>query len=316
MPEVLSDFLLVTKAGLYCRYGDFYLDPQAPVHHAVISHAHGDHAGPGHMQVYATAPTLAFMEQRFGKRAYRNGHPQQYRATFEVGGVQVTFIPAGHILGSAQVLMLYRGIRYVYTGDYKLQPDPTCAPFEYVKADVLITESTFANPSMQHPDPAEEIQKLNAVDTNILLGAYSLGKAQRLTYLINQYCPEKVIWVHHAITAFHKLYQQYGNVPLNYRPYHRKALKENTSKQIYLVPPSTFRYYFRASNVVRVFASGWHNLHAHNEISLYISDHVDWQDILQTIQSTGAREVWTLHGDGCMLENHFKNSPIRVKRLM
>lgn len=315
MPEIRSDFLCFTKVGLYCPYGDFYLDPEMPVHTAVISHAHGDHARPDHTHVYATAPTLAFMKHRFGKRAYRHAHTYDYQEHFELGGVSIRFVSAGHILGSAQICMEYEGVRYVYTGDYKLQVDATCAPFESVQADVLITESTFANPDLKHPDPVKEILKLKDKESNILLGAYSLGKAQRLTYLLNRYCPEKTLWVHHAILGFHKLYQQYGDTALTYQPYHRKALKLNLTGQVYLIPPSTFRYYIRAKNVLRVFASGWPNLHHQNDLSLYISDHVDWTEILETIALSEAQEVWTLHGDGRALEKHFTGTSIRVKRL-
>lgn len=315
MPEILPDFLSFTTEGLYCPYGDFYIDPTAPVSQAVISHAHGDHARPDHAHVYATPATVSFMEHRFGKRAYRKAFIMPYQELFQIGAVQFTFIPAGHILGSAQVLMEYKGVRYLYTGDYKLQEDPTCMPFQVIEADVLITESTFANPDVQHPNPITEISKLKKVESNILLGAYALGKAQRLTYLINRYCPEKTIWLHHTMLPLHRIYEQYTGLTLNYQPYNRKALKLNPSNQIYMVPPMTFRQYIRATNVVRVFASGWSRLQVHNELSLYISDHVDWGSILDVIEQVRAKEVWTLHGDGRALKNHFQHTPIQVKHL-
>lgn len=315
MGEIAGDFLVFDPAGLYCRYGDFYLDPEQPVSHAVISHAHGDHARADHLTVYGTAPTLSFMEHRFGKRAYKSARTIPFYESVYIGDVKITFYPAGHILGSALILMEHNSISYLYTGDYKCQQDPTCEPFGPVKADVLITESTFADPAVRHPDPVQEIQKLATIESNILLGTYSLGKAQRLTHLINRHCPEKTIWVHHSILPYHRIYQRYLDLDLEYFPYNRKALKLNPRHQVYMVPPTTFRYYIRAKNVVRVFASGWKRLQAQNDASLFISDHVDWQDILNTIQSVAPREVWTLHGDGRALEAHFRLNPIRVKRL-
>ena len=137
---ILPDFIVVNENGLYCRYGDFYLDPKLPVQNAVISHAHGDHAVSANVNVYCTDPTSAFMTLRYGKLAAKQFHLFGFRQNFNIGGVQISFVSAGHMLGSAQVLMEYEGIRYLYTGDYKIQPDATCEPIEWVKADVLITE--------------------------------------------------------------------------------------------------------------------------------------------------------------------------------
>src|ERR1700679_996625 len=130
--NIKDDFLFFDKNGLYCKYGDFYIDPTQPVQKAVISHAHADHAVSGNHGVYCTAATSAFMALRYGKNTGRFsiiGYDRQ----FIVGGVALRLLPAGHMLGSAQVLMEYDGVRYLYTGDYKLQPDATCEPFEWVE---------------------------------------------------------------------------------------------------------------------------------------------------------------------------------------
>src|SRR5476649_2000985 len=171
---IIDDFVAFDQNGLYCKYGEFYIDPTQPVSTAVISHAHADHAVSGNGKVFATEATLAFMQLRYGKNAGRPLQPVIYNQPFLIREVKITFIPAGHMLGSAQVLMEYEGIKYLYTGDYKLQADATCEPIEWVKADVLITESTFANPAIIHPDPVAEIKKLNDIKINILLGAYGL----------------------------------------------------------------------------------------------------------------------------------------------
>ena len=310
---VLEDFVCFNANGLYCKYGDFYIDPMQPIAKAVVSHAHADHAISGNTHVYCTAATYEFMTLRYAKNAAKSVNKIAYQTPFSIGNVSITFLPAGHILGSAQVLMEYNGIKYLYTGDYKLQADATCEPFQWQTADVLITESTFADPAVTHPDPIAEIQKLNAVKTNILLGAYGLGKSQRLINLINTYAPQKTILVHHRIVPINKIYIKMGYPPGYCQVYGRKLMKEQ-KEFIYIVPPFTFDSYIRATGVKRFFASGWKNLQASQQDTLFISDHVDWNDILETIKKTNPGEIWTLHGNGSNLKKHFENK-IFVKSL-
>jgi putative mRNA 3-end processing factor len=310
---ILDDFIAFNANGLYCRYADFYLDPQLPVDNAVISHAHADHAKSGNTNVYTTEATYAFMQLRYGKSAAKVSYTAYYNAPFTIGDVQLTFIPAGHMPGSAQVLMEYKGTRYLYTGDYKLQPDTTCEPYGFVKADVLITESTFANPNTSHPDPVEEIKKLNDIQINILLGAYSLGKSQRLIRMINDYAPQKKVLVHHRIMPINAIYQKMGFDLGAHQIYGRKLMKEQL-EYVYIVPPFTFDSYIRATGVKRLFASGWKNLQVNAQDTLFISDHADWNDIIKTIEETQPQQIWTLHGNGTHLKNHFNNN-IFVKLL-
>ncbi|WP_159635167.1 MBL fold metallo-hydrolase RNA specificity domain-containing protein [Sphingobacterium composti Ten et al. 2007 non Yoo et al. 2007] len=311
--DILEDFLIENEFGYYCAYGDFYIDPKYPVGKAVISHAHGDHAVPGHKMIFATSSTIVFMQHRFTKQPINSYYEQSYNETFKIGEVEISFIPAGHILGSAQILMVYDGVRYLYTGDYKLQEDHTCEPIEYIKADVLITETTFADPAVNHPDPIAEIQKLNSTSLNIMLGCYALGKAQRITNLINTYCPQKTVYTHHNIAPIHRIYDDKGFVKLTYEIYNRKALKDGQDK-IYLVPPMTFHNYFRAKNVVRVFASGWKRLQNHNDMMLFISDHIDWNDLNTFIAKVEPTEIWTVHGEGMHLKSHYENK-IKVRNI-
>ena len=310
---ILDDFVCFDANGLYCKYGGFYIDPQQPVKLAIISHAHADHAISGNSVVYCTGATAAFMQLRYGKNAAKEFNIAGYHQPFIIGGVQITLIPAGHMLGSAQVLMEYRGIKYLYTGDYKLQPDATCEPIEWVKADVLITESTFADPEVIHPDPIAEIQKLNNIKINIMLGAYGLGKSQRLINLITEYAPQKTILIHHRIIPLNAVYEKMGFSPGKYQLYSRKLMK-NQQEYVYIVPPFTFDSYSRATGVKRLFASGWKNLQVNQNDTLFISDHVDWNDILQTVEHTKPRQIWTLHGDGNHLRKYFGNT-IFVKLL-
>lgn len=304
---ILADFLIKKGDAYYCRYGDFYIDPLYPVKTAVVSHAHGDHASPGHQTTFATSFTIAFMEHRFSKYPKDGYQTKRFGESWMIGPVKLTLFPAGHILGSAQILMEYNGVRYLYTGDYKLQEDATCEAIVVVPADVLITETTFADPEVQHPDAAEEIQKLNEINSNILLGCYTLGKSQRITHLINTFCPDREVLLHHKMAMAHRLYEQHGDVPLRYKLYDRKAMK-GTKDKVYLVPPLTFNSYFRATNVARVFASGWARLQQHNDLSLYVSDHVDWTDLLMYIDQVRPIEIWTIHGDGTQLRTHFEGN--------
>jgi putative mRNA 3-end processing factor len=304
---IVDDFLIINENGLYCRVGQFYLDPLKPVLHAVISHAHGDHAVRGNENVYCTAPTEAIMKHRYQKNAGRAFIIHPYGIPFIIGGVKITLVPAGHIIGSAQVLMEYDGVRYLYTGDYKLQNDPTCERIEFVQADVLITETTFADPSVIHPDAGTEIRKLNDFNHNVLLGSYSLGKAQRLINLINEHCPQRSVLVHHSILPLNKIYESFGYLPGSYEVYTRKSMKQPGQNLVYIVPPLTFDSYIRAKNVVRAFASGWKRLQVSNGLELLISDHVDWNDILVMMEQVKPKEVWTLHGNGKHLREHFIN---------
>lgn len=309
-----ENFLIINERGLYCKTGDFYLDPKEPAEHAVISHAHGDHAVRGNINVYCTSATAAIIKHRYQKNAGYTITTFNWSERFSINDVKISFFPAGHILGSAQILMEYNGLRYLYTGDYKLQDDRTCEKIVYVKADVLITETTFADPAVQHPSAQDEINKLNAFSHNVLLGAYSLGKAQRLISLISEHCPQRSVLVHHSIIGLNKIYEKFGFNPGRYELYTRKQMKEANQNLVYIVPPLTFNSYIRAKNVVRAFASGWMRLQSNNDIQILISDHVDWNDILTMLKEVEPREIWTLHGNGKYLKAFFKDQ-LKVKLL-
>lgn len=311
--NIKDDFLSININGIYCKYGDFYLDPKQPVEKAVISHAHADHAVSGNNEVFCTEATAAFMQLRYGKNSAKVFNIIGYHQPFVISGVIITFISAGHMLGSAQVLMEYEGVKYLYTGDYKIQPDATCEPIEWVKADVLITESTFADPEVLHPDPIEEIKKLNDIKINVLLGAYGLGKSQRLIQMINEHAPQKTILVHHRIMPINSIYEKLGYSPGKYQMYGRKLMKEQ-KEYVYIVPPFTFDSYINAKGVKRLFASGWKNLQVNLNDTLFISDHVDWNDILEAVKQVEPKQLWTLHGNGKHLKEHFGND-IVVKLL-
>jgi putative mRNA 3-end processing factor len=309
------DFIKLVSGNLYCATGDFYLDPKNPVKNAVISHAHADHAVPNNLRVYCTPGTEAILKLRYGNQAGKIFLTASYRQSFEIGPVKITFFQAGHIMGSAQILMEHMGVRYLYTGDFKLQDDASCEPFEFVKCDVLITETTYANPKHAHPDPIEEIKKISTLQNkNILLGAYVLGKSQRLASLISLHCKDKRIVMHSAVVPYNHVYEK-NNMLCGVWENATSDLLKNNTNLVYIVPPTYFRRYNNNSKFFLVFASGWANLQRNCDISLNISDHADWEDILLLIKNSEPKLILTTHGDGKVLQDHFSASDIKVQIL-
>ena len=306
-----QDIIVLHKEGLYFAPGNFYLDPQVPVETAVISHAHGDHFINGHKTVYCTNGTDLLIRQRiknyFGKKILKDYHQE-----FIVNNCQVMFIPAGHILGSAQVKIVHQGRSYIYTGDFKLSPDSTCEPFEIVQADVLITETTFAEKGLKHPDIPSEMAKLkNHDDINIIIGVYSMGKAQRVIQLINEYCPSKKIMVHRSIILFNKAYESSGFKLGEWIPYDKHSFRKQKN-MVYLLPPAQAKNFYPQPNYLRAFATGWDHLQANFDFKLFISDHADWYDLLTLIEKVQPKQIFTLHGNGKDLKDHLEPQGINV----
>jgi len=311
----LSEVIVHTPAGLYCIPGDFYLDPGKRVAVAVISHAHGDHAIPNNSEVYCTRGTRELMSMRYNASNASRFHIKDFREEFMIKGVKLSFYPAGHILGSAQILIEFAKVRILYTGDFKLQKDDSCEGFEFVECNHLITETTFAHPDYKHPEPVKEIAQLNSTLQNIVVGAYAVGKAQRLTKLISENCPDKKIFVHSGVAAFHRVYEQHHRHLGEWSPYQRQLFNDNLNG-IYILPPSQFARYSRNKGVLRVFATGWKRSYYSCDRILRISDHADWEDVLTLVKRSRAKQVHTVHGDGSFLINHLKDSGISVSRLV
>jgi putative mRNA 3-end processing factor len=302
-----EDILLPTPAGLYCGLGGFHIDPTRPVDKAVITHGHSDHARPGHGSVLATQETLDLMGLRYGGNFAGRAQAVHYGESLNIGGATVTFHPAGHVLGSAQVAVEHAGLRIVASGDYKNVADPTCAPFELVKCDVFITEATFGLPVFRHGDPDGEISKLlRSVglfpERAHLVGAYSLGKAQRVIALIRKAGYERPIYLHGALESITRYYQSCGIALGELRPA-RDADKSQLTGAIVLSPPSALNELWsrRFPDPVTAFASGWMRVRARARqrgiaLPLVISDHADWDGLTTTIVATGAAKVWVTHG--------------------
>ena len=304
-PETL---ICPRPAGLYCPPGDFYIDPTRPVDRAVITHGHGDHARAGHQAVAATPETLAIMAVRYGDDFAANVRALPYGETIERDGVEVTLVPAGHILGSAQVVVRWKGLTIVVSGDYKRRRDPTCPPFEPTPCDVFVTEATFGLPVFRHPDDAGEIRKLlrsveQFPERTHLVGAYALGKCQRLICLLREAGWERPIFIH---GAFDRLNQLYGEFGIDLGPLAAAttdARKSAFAGEIVLCPPQAIadRWARRFADPVTAFASGWMSVRARArqrgvELPLVISDHADWDELTTTLAELEPGEVWVTHG--------------------
>ncbi len=302
-----EDILGLTPAGVYCKLGGFHIDPTRPVERALITHAHSDHARAGHGAVLATAETLDLMRLRYGENFAGSAQAIRYGETAPLDRAAVTFHPAGHVLGSAQIAVEAGGLRIVASGDYKNVPDPTCAPFELVPCDVFITEATFALPVFRHGAPEGEIAKLlRSVevfpDRAHLVGAYSLGKAQRLIALIRKSGCDRPIYLHGAMESITHYYESRG-IALGELRLVRGADKAALAGSITICPPSALNELWarRFPDPVNAFASGWMRVRAGARqqgvaLPLVISDHADWDGLTATIAATGAGEIWVTHG--------------------
>ncbi len=302
-----EDIFALTPAGLCCKRGGFHIDPTRPVERALITHAHSDHARAGHGAVLATAETLDLMRLRYGENFAASTQAIRYGESVKLDGASVTFHPAGHVLGSAQIAVEATGLRVVASGDYKNISDPTCAPFELVKCDVFITEATFALPVFRHGDPGDEVAKLlRSValfpERAHLVGAYSLGKAQRVIALLRRAGYGSPIYLHGAMERIAGYYAARG-IPLGEVRVVRGADKADLAGTITLCPPSALNDLWtrRFPDPVAAFASGWMRVRARARqqgvaLPLVISDHADWDGLTSTVAATGASEIWVTHG--------------------
>ncbi len=303
-PESL---LCPRPAGLYCPPGDFYIDPTRPVDRAVITHGHADHARAGHGLVIATPETLAIMAERYGEAFAGSAQALRFGETARRDAVEVSLAPAGHVLGSTQAVVRWKGLTLVVSGDYKRRRDPTCAPFEPIPCDVFITEATFGLPVFRHPPDAGEIARLLASvaqfpDRSHVVGAYSLGKAQRVIRLLREAGWDRPIYVHGALEKINAVYERFG-VALGPLLPATSATKTALAGQIAIAPPSALAtpWARRFPDPVDAFASGWMRIRARArqqrvELPLILSDHADWDELIATLEELRPAEVWITHG--------------------
>ena len=275
----------------------------------MITHGHSDHAREGHGTVLATPETLAIMVERYGAEHAVQTQAAPYGEAVHRDAVEVTLVPAGHVLGSAQAVVRWRGMTIVVSGDYKRRRDPTCPPFEpVVEPDVFVTEATFGLPVFRHPDSAHEVDKLlrslrQFPERTHMVGVYALGKAQRVIRLLREAGYEKPIYVHGAMNRLNALYGRHG---IDLGPLEPATTDKKTdfAGEIVLGPPSALqdRWGRRFPDPVISFASGWMNIRARArqravELPLVISDHADWDELTATIAEVNPGELWITHGE-------------------
>ena len=305
---MVSDFAWVKPdpSGIYIAPADCWIDPSKAVRCALVTHGHADHARGGHEVTMATPETLAIMALRYGTE--EGAIPTAYGETIKLtGGVSATWVPAGHVLGSAQILLEHAGERVVVTGDYKRRFDPTCTPFEPVACDILITEATFGLPLFQHPPVEDEVARLLSVRANnpdrcVLVGAYALGKAQRVIAELRRAGWNETIYLHGAMEKMCRLYAELG-VDLGPLALVADVPKADLAGQIVLSPPSALndRWARRLPDPITAMASGWMRVRQRArqrnvELPLVISDHADWDELTQTITEVNPAETWITHG--------------------
>lgn len=301
-----TDLIQLTDRGLYCQAGDFYIDPSRSVSKALLTHAHADHARKGSAQYLAVASSTEILRHRLGDKINVAGC--QYGETIMCNGVKVSFHPAGHILGSAQIRLEHRGEIWVVSGDYKTTPDATCVAFEPVLCHTFITEATFGLPVYRWQPQAEIFQAINqwwqtnsANDKTSVLLCYSLGKAQRLLTGLDETIGP--IYVHDSVEVMTEFYrQQQIQLPPTI-PLHEVEDDSQASGGIILMPPQamTNTWSQRFTNISIAFASGWMRTgrfrgRQRMDVGFALSDHADWPGLLQAIKETTAKRVLVMHG--------------------
>lgn len=319
----LGDWIEPHPHGIYIPAADAWIDPARPSPRALVTHGHADHARGGHGAVWATRETLAIMDERYGPQA---AHPVDYGAPLTMGDVTVRFVPAGHVLGSAQIVLEHRGETVIVSGDYKRRPDPTCAPFEPVKCDVFITEATFGLPVFRHPDTGHEIDKLLAAlhanpNRCVLVGTYALGKAQRVIRELRDRGHDAPIYIHGAMQRLCDLYVAHGVDLGTLRPA-TDATKAEMMGHIIIAPPSALqdRWSRRLPDPITAMASGWMRVRQRAvqrgvELPLILSDHADWDELTSTLTEIAPKEVWVTHGREEALVHWCETHQIKARAL-
>lgn len=303
----MSDLLTPTDRGLWCEAGDFFVDPWRPVDRAVVTHGHADHARPGSGSYLCAGEGVSILRRRLGQDAVLD--PVGWGESRSVNGVKVSLHPAGHIRGSAQVRIEHRGEAWVVTGDYKHDPDPTCTPYEPVRCDVLITESTFGLPVYRWPDPTEVFAEIRAwwnrnreAGRTSILFSYALGKAQRLLAGIGAEGDAPIL-LHGAVDSLVEAYREDGVAlpPTEYATVDRS--KETRGSALVIAPPSAggSTWMRRFGPVSTAFASGWVLVRGNRrrraaDRGFVLSDHVDWPQLLTTVRESGADRIGITHG--------------------
>lgn len=301
--------LIMTEKGLYCPSGNFYIDPKRAVEHAVITHAHSDHARKGSKRYYCTTSGVSLLKARLGANIHVSAIP--YREPFLFNDVKLSFHPAGHILGSSQIRLELNGEVWVVSGDYKREWDSTCERFEPLSCDVFITEATFGEPHYcwdKDQDVGQDIfdwWQTNAQEGFAsVLYAYSLGKAQRVLSLLDSHS-DKVIYCAPETSIINNCYREENiRLPTTICLSEITA-KTKLAKELLIVPPTFLKKNADILDGVRyrsAHASGWTSDNGFRQ-GFTLSDHADWNDLIRTITETNAKRVYVQHrNDGILIK--------------
>ncbi|HUP98169.1 MAG TPA: ligase-associated DNA damage response exonuclease [Usitatibacter sp.] len=295
-----------TSRGLYCAAGDFYIDPWRPVDRAVITHAHGDHARPGSTAYLSATCGLPVLQTRLGEGSTIEG--LEYGEARDIGGVKVSLHPAGHVLGSSQVRLEHRGEVWVVSGDYKLDPDPTCVPFEPLTCHTFVTESTFGLPIYRWAHPSATFATIDAwwrgnaaAGRASVIFAYAFGKAQRILASVDSGIGPIV--VHGAVETLNVGYRACGVELPPTRRVSEFARKQDYAGTLIVAPPSaqSSPWLRRFGEYSDAFASGWMAIRGARrrravDQGFVLSDHADWQSLNRAIAATGASRIFVTHG--------------------
>ncbi len=298
--------LRATEDGLYCAAGDFFIDPWRPVERAVITHAHADHARWGCQRYLASRDGQGLLKARLGNEAMIDA--VSYGEKILLNGVSLSLHPAGHVLGSAQVRLEYEGEVWVASGDYKVESDTTCAPFEPVPCHVFISESTFGLPIYRWPSQSQVFEEINAwwrlnqrLRKASILFAYSLGKSQRVLAGVDHEIGP--IFTHGAVEKMNRVYRESG-ITLPKTSYVSDTTKgTDWSQALIVAPPSAHGspWVRRFGPASTGFVSGWMRIRGARrrrsvDRGFVLSDHADWPGLLNAIDATGAEQIWLTHG--------------------
>ncbi len=301
-----DSLITLTARGLFCERGDFYIDPWKPVERAVLTHAHSDHAYRGNGSYLVAKEGEELARIRLDPDAKIESQP--YGKSSLVNGVKVSFYPAGHILGSAQVRVEYRGEVWIISGDYKLTPDPTCAPFEHIKCDFFITEATFGLPIYRWPNPNEVFAEMNSWwrrnrerGKASVMFAYSLGKAQRVLAGVDDSIGP--IFTHGSVERLTNAYRNAG-VRMPKTTYAGNVTnKKEFAGSLIVAPPSAqgSAWLRRFGPHSTGFASGWMMVRGARrqraiDRGFVLSDHADWPELNRAIRASEADTVYVTHG--------------------
>ena len=323
MREDITNLIKYTSSGLYCAVADVWIDPKKPVKRALITHAHMDHFTFGCDEYISTFETAIILKERIGKEI--NIKTYEYEKEFKINGIKISFHPSGHILGSSQIKFWLADEKWLITGDFKRQKDETCKEYEIVQTDFLISESTFGLPIFKWDESqniALNITKWinSSQEKTSILFCYSLGKAQRLLNEISKTKFKNNIYTHNSIYKMNKCYEKLGIDIIDTKKFDMNKNREDLKGSLILLPPALIKNSSLKNfkDIQTGFASGWMSIRALRKRSGYekgfpISDHADWNDILNTIKDSQAKNVFFNHGDSEALNRYLKeNSSINV----